>query len=163
MGRINCADEKKGFTDEENVQILSIIAEAKDDLYVTEYQAYFDLDDNQKTTKDGVEIGASVEVDGQYLTISITFYPKAVKVFRDNFETFRHLIYHEVAHIIVDPLHNLLGKMLEGLEVTTAEDYLIDERWESAVERISRIALILRKETNRIKAMRQRVAEAIDS
>ena len=149
------------FTEDENRQILRIIAEAKDDLYIDEYQVYFELESEQELDKAGVEIGASVRVDAQYLTTSITFYPKAVRVFRQNIEVFRQCVYHELAHVIIDPLHKMLGKFLDGEDITIVEDYLIDEKWESAVERVSRIAYILRRETNRLNRLKAEMKEII--
>ena len=149
------------FTEDENHQILRIIAEAKDDLYVDEYQVYFELECKQELDKDGQEIGASVSVDTQYLTVSITFYPKSVRVFRGNIEVFRQCVYHELAHVIIDPLHKLFAKFLDGKDITVVEDYLIDEKWESAVERVSRIAYILRRETNRLNNLKAKMKEII--
>lgn len=151
----------KEFTEDENRQILLIILEAKDDLLVSEYQVFFNLEAEQKIDRDGNEIGASVVVDTKYLSASITFYPKAVWTFRQNIKIFRLLIYHELAHIIIDPTHQLFEKFLEGEDITTVEDNLIDEKWESAVERVARMAFLLRSETNRLNKLKDEIREII--
>ena len=151
----------KDLTDDEKQQIFRIIQEGKDDLFINEYTAYFDLEAEQKVDEDGGEIGASVVVDTRYFTVKITFYPNAIEMLRNHIEVFRQLVYHELAHAIIDPLHHLLGRFLDGQDVSLVEDYLIDEKWEQAVERVSRIAYFLRWETNLRKKLKAEIAEII--
>ena len=130
------------FTDEETAWILDKIDDARYDLGLTEYKIFFNFTD-EEVKDDGEPVIAQIDVNDEYLKADITFYPVALWWLRNkdnDRRVFLQTIYHELAHIFVDPLFGLVRDILGETKLTKAECKMLDKQRENIVERVSRVA-----------------------
>ena len=79
-------------------------------------------------------VGAKAKINSMYLWAMLTFYPRSIVELRENLDEFVKTCFHEIAHIITQPLY------LESSRAAShaTGDYL-ETIWEQTTERIARV------------------------
>ena len=126
--------------------------QAQVDLHANDFDITWGETGEQETIGDGFAIAAQIRVKPVYLTAHINFAPQAVKDFRSDFDAFRRTVYHEVAHIIIDPLY-----LDQQDELSRIERHYFNALRETAVEKVARIGRRRRDLTNELEALKKRM------
>lgn len=139
------------FTKKERRKVQDLIWQAQCDLHADEYTiSFMELEEDEKQDEDGKYLlGGRITVKPKYLRADIEIPPVTRKAFRKDFEDFFETVYHEVAHIVVDPLY-----LDQCDELALIERHYSNEKREQAVEKVGRIGRWRRKykdETERLK------------
>ena len=141
------------FTKKENKQITDMIWLAQLDLHAVEYVVnYVQTTRDEEADENGERlVSATILVHPKYLQAEITFPPCVRKEFRKDLDGFRKIVYHEVAHIIIDPMYLDQIDRLSPIE---------KEYWnilrEQAVEKVGRIGRWKREIHNDYEALKKK-------
>ena len=106
------------FSDKEKEEVGRAIWQAQIDLHADDYvisHRESKKDTLADETGDYIE-NAKILVNPTYLNAEITFSPNARKMFREDKDAFRRMLYHEVAHVIIDPLYLDRSSQLSPIE-----------------------------------------------
>lgn len=124
------------FSKKEKKQVSDAIWQAQNDLHATDFIIdYTQTKKDVMTGENGDYIeGAKILVNPKYLTAHITFPPNSRKSFREDKEAFRRVVYHEVTHVIIDPMYLDQFGQLSPIE----KEYWNGLR-EQAVEKVGRV------------------------
>lgn len=124
------------FSKKERKKVGKLIWQAQLDLHADDYlTTYSETKKQRKIGNDGnfVET-ARILIKPEYLKAQIEFAPQSRKDFRSDFKAFQRTLYHEVAHMIIDPLY------FDGLdELSPTQKEHRNNLREQAVEKVGRI------------------------
>ncbi len=87
----------------------------------------------EENEKDSFCTVASIDIEHKYSKASVDIYPKTVDLWiKKDYNALRNVLCHEIAHIIIEPLYNLVNQNYKSpTEVETVS--------EQATEKIGRI------------------------
>lgn len=142
------------FTKKERRKVQDLIWQAQCDLHADEYLINFiELKKDEKEDEEGrYLLGARITVKPKYLRADIEIPPVTRKAFRKDFGHFFKTIYHEVAHIVVDPLY-----LDQCDDLAQIERHYYNEKREQAVEKVGRIARWRRKHFDEIERLKEEI------
>lgn len=127
---------------------------AQCDLSADDFKVTFGQSRKNKRTKSGDYVGAWITVNPKYLSAELVLPPFAVNLFRQNPLEFQKIVYHEISHILIDPLY-----LDQYDQLSPIEQGYFNEKREQAVEKVSRIGWLsrIRKEdlTNAKRKLRK--------
>lgn len=130
----------------------ALIRQAQLDLHADDFDVtYIEAKKRRKIGQksDFIET-ARISIKPEYLKAQMEFAPQARKDFRTDFDEFRRTLYHEIAHIIIDPLY-----LDQQGELSPIERHYFNQLRECATEKVGRIGRWKREIRDELDALKK--------